>query len=138
LLASGAGHGAHGCVSRAPLLSADYRVGRNGPFRIGLNETGIGMALPNFAVVLATHRLERRFLTVATMFARVVAAEQAVEMGYLDESVDDPLARAHAVAAELKNLPPAAFAGTKRRIRRGLQQDLEALKRRDPSGRGES
>jgi enoyl-CoA hydratase/carnithine racemase len=52
--------------------------------------------------------------------------------------VDDPLARAHAVAAELKNLPPDALAGTKRRVRRGLQQDLEALKRRDSSGRGKS
>ena len=32
------------------LLSADYRIGRNGTYRLGLNETRIGMALPNFAV----------------------------------------------------------------------------------------
>jgi enoyl-CoA hydratase len=116
------------------LLSADYRVGRNGPFSIGLNEAGIGMALPNFAVVLASNRLERRFLTAATMFARLVAPEGAVEMGYLDESVDDPLARAVAYAVELGRLPSESFAATKRRIRRGLQQELADLQRPRPSG----
>ena len=51
------------------LLSADYRIGRPGPYRLGLNEVAIGMSLPSFAVAMATHRLERRFLTPATMFA---------------------------------------------------------------------
>ena len=107
------------------LLSADYRIGRNGTYRLGLNETRIGLALPGFAVTLATHRLERRFLTAATMFAEVVPPERAVDMGYLDESVDDPLRRACSLAQELASLPQEAFAITKRRIRRGMQQELE-------------
>ena len=107
------------------LLGADYRIGRNGTYRLGLNETRIGLALPNFAVSLATHRLERRFLTAATMFAEVVPPARAVDMGYLDESVDDPLPRACALAQELASLPHEAFATTKRRIRRTLQQELE-------------
>jgi enoyl-CoA hydratase len=111
------------------LLSADYRIGRNGTYRLGLNETRIGLALPNFAVTLATHRLERRFLTAATMFAEVVPPARAVDMGYLDESVDDPLPRACALAQELAALPQEAFATTKRRIRRALQQELEAAPR---------
>jgi enoyl-CoA hydratase len=111
------------------LLSADYRIGRNGTYRLGLNEARIGLALPNFAVTLATHRLERRFLTVATMFAEVVSPERAVAMGYLDESVDDPLPRACALAKELAALPQESFAVTKRRIRRALQQELEGKSR---------
>jgi len=111
------------------LLSADYRIGRNGTYRLGLNETRIGLALPNFAVSLATHRLERRFLTAATMFAEVVPPARAVDMGYLDESVDDPLPRACSLAQELASLPQDAFATTKRRIRRDLQQELEAATR---------
>jgi enoyl-CoA hydratase len=106
------------------LLAADYRIGRNGTYRLGLNEVRIGLALPNFAVTLATHRLERRFLTAATMFAEVVPPDRAVAMGYLDESVDDPLARACALAQELAALPIESFAVTKRRIRRLLQQEL--------------
>ena len=108
------------------LLSADYRIGRNGTYRLGLNEVRIGLALPNFAITLATHRLERRYLTAATMFAEVVSPERAVDMGYLDESVDDPLSRACALAQELAALPLDAFAVTKRRIRRPLQQELES------------
>ena len=50
-------------------------------------------------------------------------------MGYLDESVDDPLSRACALAQELASLPQEAFATTKRRIRRALQQELEAATR---------
>jgi enoyl-CoA hydratase len=111
------------------LLSADYRIGRNGTYRLGLNETRIGLALPHFAVTLATHRLERRFLTAATMFAEVVPPARAVDMGFLDESVDDPLSRACSLAQELASLPPEAFATTKRRIRRALQQELEAATR---------
>jgi enoyl-CoA hydratase len=107
------------------LLSADYRIGRNGTYRLGLNEVRIGLALPNFAVTLATHRLERRFLTAATMFAEVVPPERAVDMGYLDECVDDPLPRACALAKELASLPQESFEVTKRRIRRVLQQELD-------------
>jgi enoyl-CoA hydratase len=108
------------------LLSADHRIGRNGTYRLGLNEVRIGLALPNFAITLATHRLERRYLTAATMFAEVVSPERAVDMGYLDESVDDPLSRACALAQELAALPLDPFAVTKRRIRRSLQQELES------------
>jgi enoyl-CoA hydratase len=115
------------------LLSADYRVGRTGPYQVGLNEMRIGMALPTFAVAMATHRLERRFLTAATMFAEVGSPESAVNMGFLDEIVADPLPRACAFAASLTALQQEPFAVTKRRLRRGLQQELAALERRDPT-----
>jgi enoyl-CoA hydratase len=111
------------------LLSADYRIGRNGSYRLGLNEVRIGLALPNFAVTLAMHRLERRVLTAATMFAEVVAPERAVDMGYLDESADDPLSRACALAKELATLPQDPFVATKRRIRRALHEELMGNKR---------
>ena len=72
------------------LLCADHRVGRSGPYKVGLNEVGIGMALPAFAVSIATHRLERRYLTSATMFAEVGDPERAAAVGFLDEVVADP------------------------------------------------
>jgi enoyl-CoA hydratase len=109
------------------LLCADYRIGRNGPYKVGLNEVGIGMALPAFAVSIATHRLERRFLTSAAMFAEVVAPDRAMVMGFLDEVSDDPLAGALSLAETLARLPREAFADTKRRIRRGLTQELTVL-----------
>jgi len=109
------------------LLCADYRIGRAGSYRLGLNEVGIGMALPAFAVCIATHRLERRYLTAAALFAEVVPPDRALAMGFLDEIVDDPLARAFSYAASLAALPKDPFAMTKRRLRKGLAQELAAL-----------
>jgi enoyl-CoA hydratase len=114
------------------LLSADYRIGRTGPYQVGLNETRIGMALPAFAVALATHRLERRFLTAATMFAEVGSPERALAMGFLDEIVDEPLSRACSFAVSLAALQQEPFAVTKRRIRGGLQQELATLESQHP------
>ena len=39
------------------LLSSDYRVGADGPFRIGMNEVAIAMTLPHFAIEIARQRL---------------------------------------------------------------------------------
>ncbi len=109
------------------LLAADYRIGRAGPYRIGLNEVAIGMPLPPIAAAMATHRLERRFLTAATMFAEIGPPERALAMGFLDEVADDPRSVACASAASLAQLPQEALATTKRRIRRALARDLAAL-----------
>ena len=113
------------------LLGADYRIGRTGKYHVGLNEVRIGMALPAFAVTMAMHRLERRYLTAATMFAEVGSPERAMAMGYLDEVVDHPLTRASSFAASLAAFQREPFAVTKRRVRRELQRELAALDRRD-------
>ena len=109
------------------LLCADYRIGRAGPYRLGLNEVGIGMALPSLAVSIATHRLDHRFLTAAAMFAEVVPPDRAMVVGFLDEVVEDPYPRALSYAASLAALPKEPFAVTKRRVRRGLTRDLAVL-----------
>ena len=41
-------------------LSCDVRIGGDGPAKIGLNETAIGMGLPHYAVELAQARLSTR------------------------------------------------------------------------------
>src|SRR3954447_12966773 len=69
------------------LLSADERIGADGPFRIGLNETQIGMSLPRWAVELAEDRLSRRHLQLATLGARLYDPAGARDAGYLDELV---------------------------------------------------
>jgi enoyl-CoA hydratase len=125
IVASCSGHALAG--GALLLLCADYRIGRTGPYRLGLNEVAIGMALPSFAVAVASHRIEHRFLTSATMFAEVASPERALEMGFLDELVVDPLTRACSLAMELAGLPGDAFAATKRRVWRGLRKELQAL-----------
>ncbi len=100
-------------------LTGDYRVGVEGDFRIGLNETAIGLELPVFAIELAAARLDRRALTMATVGAQLYSPRQAVEVGYLDKvAVPGWFEKElQAAATRMKQLDGAAVAGVKRRLR---------------------
>lgn len=101
------------------VLTADYRIGVDGDFRIGLNETAIGLSLPDFAIALTEARLDRRALTMATIGAQLYPPEKAVEVGYLDQvavpgNFEDALSEA---AESMRKLDPDGVADVKRRLR---------------------
>ncbi len=101
------------------LLTGDYRIGADGDFRIGLNETAIGLALPPFAVMLADERLSRRHLARATLGARIFSPAGARDAGFLDEVVAPEKLRESALdaARQMVDLDGSAYAGTKRGLR---------------------
>lgn len=99
------------------MLSADARLGASGPWRIGMNETAIGLTVPKFAIELARHRL------TPPGFARVASAamfdpEEALRLGYLDRvlSADELVGAAAEEASRLRALDRPSFQGTKARI----------------------
>ncbi len=100
-------------------LTADYRVGALGDFRIGLNETSIGLSLPVFGLELTRDRLDNRHLTQATMNATLYEPDKAAEVGYLDEVVAPEAlqARAIEIAQGLQKLDAKAFAQVKKGVR---------------------
>src|SRR5262245_54127386 len=69
------------------VLVCDVRIGADVPAKIGLNETSIGMPLPQFAVELARDRLDRKILSRATLGAEIFDPHGAVTAGYLDRVV---------------------------------------------------
>ena len=101
------------------LLASDYRFGIAGAFKIGLNETAIGLTLPAFGIELAEARLSRRHLTQETLLARLYAPPAAVDVGFLDEVVTGADGRLAAItkARELAALDSGAFAATKQGFR---------------------
>jgi enoyl-CoA hydratase len=100
------------------VLACDTRIGIAGSTaKIGLNETAIGMALPDFAIELAMARLSKRHLTRAAIQAEIYDHDGAVGAGYLDRVEADVVAAARAEAARLAALPAAAYAGTKASLR---------------------
>jgi enoyl-CoA hydratase len=109
------------------LLSADYRVGVHGTYKIGLNEVAIGMTLPYFAVELARARLATTHLGPAVDLATIYDAAGAVEAGYLDEAVseEDLLARATELASRFSTLNMEAHRQTKARTRERLNAALQ-------------
>ncbi|MGB6228728.1 MAG: crotonase/enoyl-CoA hydratase family protein [Litorimonas sp.] len=107
-------------------LAADYRIGRKGPFQVGLPETAKGLPMHNFGRELALPRLSRRHFSRAFINGEMFTPEQAVEVGYLDEAVDDVDAAVARAVAFFKSVSPHAFAINKPR---GHQTLMPVLKR---------
>tara|TARA_R110001599_G_scaffold99294_1_gene254552 strand:- start:6233 stop:6901 length:669 start_codon:yes stop_codon:yes gene_type:complete len=118
VIAACTGHGiAMGCFI---LLSCDKRFGASGAYKIGANETQIGMVLPVFALELCKARLNPLYMTESVVMGTLFSPEEAVTVGYLDKvtAPENVLAEAMAEAERLKALPGAAVAGNKKILRK--------------------
>ena len=99
------------------LLSADYRIGAAGPYRITTNEVAIGMTMPRAGIEIARQRMPPAHLHRALVLAEVYAPDDAVAAGLLDRVVPagDLADAARTTAARLAQLDAAAHAATKLR-----------------------
>lgn len=109
-------------------LSADARIGADGPFQIGLNEVKIGLTVPWFAIELARHRLAPAHFDAAVTSARMYGPPEAVTAGFLDrvvaaEQLDDAALDA---ARTLAQLDMRAHAASKLRAREDVLRRLRA------------
>ena len=112
-----AGHApAGGCVLA---LCCDYRVMAEGPFRIGLNETQVGLVAPEgiqhlLRRVVGPHRAERLLVG-----GEMVDSARAHAIGLVDElaGIDDVATRARLWLEGLLALPRATDAATRARSR---------------------
>ncbi|MDF9617237.1 crotonase/enoyl-CoA hydratase family protein [Pseudomonas entomophila] len=108
------------------LLSGDYRIGVEGPYKICLNEVQIGMTMHHAGIELARDRLSRAAFQRAVNNAEIFDPQGAREAGFLDKVV--PAEQLHetalAAARELKKLNMLAHKNTKLKVRKAL---LEAL-----------
>ena len=110
------------------LLSADVRIGAEGPFKISAPEVAIGLTMPQAAIVLCRDRLTPPAFNRAMVVAEVHSPATAAAAGFLDRVVSGPdlMAAAHEVADALGRLDLAAHAATKARVRREMLAALRA------------
>lgn len=111
------------------LLSADYRIGAAGQFKIQANETAIGMTLPSAAVEITRHRLAPAHFQRALILAERYAPDEiAIEAGWLDgvAPAANVVAVAQAKGAELAGLNLATMKANKLRVRDPLLKALRA------------
>ena len=114
VVAAMAGHApAGGCVLA---LCCDYRIMAEGPFRIGLNETQVGLVAPEgiqalLARCVGRHRAERLLVAGA-----MVDAAEASRIGLVDElaGIDEVEVRALAWLQGLLQLPRTPMLETRR------------------------
>ena len=104
---------AGGCVL---VQQADVRVMAAGKFKIGLNETRIGVGLPSAVVETLRFHAPGSFLPVA-LEGGLFDPDEALRLGLVDEVADDAEARALERARELAEIPAAAYAQVKAALR---------------------
>jgi len=109
------------------LLSADYRIGVEGPFSIGLNEVQIGMTMHHAGIELARDRLRRSAFHRSVINGEMFDPVSAVDAGFLDKVVPaEQLAEtALAAARQLKKINMSAHKNTKLKVRKALLDILD-------------
>ena len=109
------------------MLACDYRVGVQGQFKIGLNETLIGMTMHDFGIELARYRIPLNYFSRSVINAELYTPSNAIEAGFYDavikvESMETNISE---ITQNFKNLNMSAFVGTKIKSRRSLLKTLD-------------
>jgi enoyl-CoA hydratase len=110
------------------VLSADYRVGATGAYKLQANEVAIGLALPGAAIEILRQRLSAAHFTRAALLAEAYTPDTAVEAGFLDRIVpaDELADTARAIAESAAELDLDAHAASKQRARGATLDTIRA------------
>lgn len=115
------------------LCSCDVRIGAEGAFKLGANEVAIGLNMPYSAIEVMRQRLNPRFFSRVALTAEILAPDDAVLAGFLDQVV--PAAQvvvgAQQLAQSFAKLDLKSHAESKRRIRSEILAAVRAGIERD-------
>jgi len=101
-------------------LACDYAIIAEGDFKVGLNESLIGMTMHNFGIELGRNRLANNYFNRCVFNAEIFNPRDAVRAGFFDRTVPlDQFAMAGLMAGNMfKQLNETAFMQTKRRAQK--------------------
>ena len=109
-------------------LCCDWRIASKTPFLAGLTEVRVGVPYPVAAMEVARQELRPDVARRLVLFGENMSSSAAVDAGVFDEAAEAPalLRQALVKAEEFAGLPRAAFAQTKRQLRSGTIEAMEA------------
>jgi len=109
------------------LLSADYRIGVEGAFSIGLNEVQIGMTMHHAGIELARNRLSLSAFGRSVINGEMFDPKGAVQAGFLDRVVapEELQEAARTAALQLKKINMNAHRKTKLKVRKAFLETLD-------------
>lgn len=118
------------------LLSADYRIGVDGDFKIGLNEVAIGMSMHDAGVEIARGRMSSMYFNRGVILAEMVNPQEAINMGFLDKVVNEKefLSTVTFIAQAMTKLDMTAHYNTKLKARAELLARLDKAIENDKTG----
>jgi len=96
-------------------LACDYRLGRKGDYRIGLNEVAIGASFPKIAFEIVCLRLGYARASELMLGAALYPASEGLRLGIVDEFLSSDNLESNVLrrAARMGTLPRQAYAHTK-------------------------
>lgn len=116
---------AGGCVLAC---TADFRIGADARYKIGVSEVALGISFPASAFEIMRHTLAPPWIPDVLLSGELLAPADAREAGILHrvvpeaELLDEALAKAAALAAK----PRAAFVHSKLQLREPMLERIEA------------
>jgi enoyl-CoA hydratase len=115
------------------LLSADYRIGTEGDFKIGLNEVMIGMTMHNAGIEIAKGKLSPVYFERSVSNSEMYNPKEAITAGFLDKIVPEEylLGTATKVAQLFGKLNKNAHKNTKLKVRKELLERLSKAIKED-------
>ncbi|MCD8415834.1 crotonase/enoyl-CoA hydratase family protein [Tenacibaculum dicentrarchi] len=115
------------------LLSADYRLGAEGNFKIGFNEVLIGMTMHNAGVQITKGRLTPNYVNRSVNNAEMYSPKDAVTAGFLDKIVPEiqVLPTAIKIAEMFAKLNLKAHHQTKLKVRKTALRSLKKAIKKD-------
>ena len=119
-------------------LACDYRMIADGDYKVGLNETLIGMTMHNFGIEMARYRLAKNYFNRCVINAEIFSPKGAMHAGFFDRIVPaEQMPMAGAMAGQMfGQLNETAFKNTKLRSRKeifkiidqAIEDDLDPAK----------
>ena len=118
------------------LLSADYRIGVIGDFKIGLNEVLIGMTMHHAGIAIAQGRLSEVYMNRSVNNSEIYNPMDAERAGFLDKVVPENLLLPTAikVAGLFSKLHKKAHTETKLKVRKSALEALNTAIQLDAQG----
>lgn len=103
-------------------LACDYRMIGEGDYKVGLNETLIGMTMHNFGIELGRYRLPLNYFNRSVINGEIYTPKGAMHAGFFDRIVPaEQMPMAGAMAGQMfSQLNETAFKNTKRRSRKEI------------------
>lgn len=117
-------------------FSCDRRFALDGPYRIQMNETLIGLPLLSWMFLIAKSAIPSRWRNEALLHARAYSPNEALERGILDavaQGADSLAAQVKAATTEMLSLNLPAYAASKKNLRQEeIEHVLDLLKKELP------
>ena len=120
-------------------FACDRRFAIDGPYRIQMNETAIGITLPHWMFLIAKSAIPSRWLNQALLHAKAYNPKEAQECGILDgiaQDADSLAAQVKSASEALSSLNLPAYAASKKNLRQTEIEHVLDLLKKEFSGQG--